>query len=88
MSVIKAQAYGIVAIFIGMVLLFVNQNRLPSFLTDVLVPGYFVVAILNGSLHDHIMRGYILVAVLVDCLLYSMLVLIGLRLIAKRRPLP
>jgi len=83
----KARAYGIAAVSLTMLLLFVNQNRLPSYLMGVLVPGFFVSAILNGSLHDHIMRGYVLVAFLADCLLYSLVVLIGLKLIAKMRSL-
>ncbi len=84
----KTRAYGIAAVGITMLLLFVNQNRLPSYLMDVLAPGFFVAAILNGSLHDHIMLGYVLVAFLADCLLYSLVVLVGLKLITKKRSRP
>ncbi len=84
MSTMKARAYGIASVCIVLLLLFVIENRLPSYLADVLVPGFSIAALLNGSLHDHIMRGYVLVAFFVDCLLYSLVVLIGLKLIAKR----
>jgi len=84
MPTMKARVYGIAIVCIVTLLLFVIENRLPSYLVDVLAPGFFVAALLNGSLHDHIMRGYVLVAFLVDCLLYSLVVLIGLKFIAKR----
>jgi len=64
MPTMKARVYGIAIVCIVTLLLFVIENRLPSYLVDVLAPGFFVAALLNGSLHDHIMRGYVLVAFL------------------------
>jgi hypothetical protein len=81
----KSRAYGVAVVCIVMLLLFMNENRLPSSLLDVISPGFFVAVILNGSLHDHIMRGYLFVALFVDCLLYSLVVLGGLKLFARRR---
>jgi hypothetical protein len=61
------------------ILLFQLYDRLPtalnSVLIDVLSPGFFFTLLINGSLHDRVIPGYVAIAGAFDCILYSLLAL-------------
>ena len=65
-------------------LIFAFASRLPSYIPDyLLLPGFAVANTLNGSLHDHVMRGYLVIGLILNCALYSCVALLGMRLLQK-----
>jgi hypothetical protein len=69
---------------IATALLFFHMDRIRP-LEDNVIPGFWVSMLLDGSLHDHVMRGYTAVALIVDCALYSGIALLIIRL-GNRKP--
>ena len=53
------------------IILFLASDHVPTVLGYLLFPGSFFAILINGSLHDRIMTGYMAVAVAFDCVLYS-----------------
>ena len=67
------------------VLLFASADRLPESFKNFFMPGFFVVVMINGSLHDRIIPGYLILGVFFNCIFYSALALFGIWLFEKLR---
>jgi hypothetical protein len=68
----------------GVVLaLFFLADRLPEFCEHILLPGFLVAAVLNGSFHDRMIPGYLLIGVVANCIFYSGLALVGAELVTR-----
>jgi len=70
----------VVGVTCGLIIfLFLLYDHLPtalnSVLTDVLSPGFFPTLLINGSLHDRVIPGYVAIAAAFDCIFYSLLAL-------------
>jgi hypothetical protein len=71
------------------ILLFLLYDHLPlalnSMLGDALLPGFFFAILINGSLHDRIIPGYVAIAATFDCIFYSALALGVVKLLSLRK---
>jgi hypothetical protein len=67
------------------VLLFASADKLPAVVRNLLIPGFFVALLINGSLHDRVMPGYAALGVAFNCAFYSTLVLTGIELFKRLR---
>lgn len=59
-------------------------DYLPEFARNMLVPGFFLGLLVNGSLHDRVMP-YLIFGFLFNCILYSVIVYCVIRFVEKRR---
>jgi len=64
------------AVCLLVVLLYFFGDKLPAPCGDLLLPGFLPTMWINGSLHDHVMRGYALLGITLNCLFYSAAVLL------------
>jgi len=81
----KTRLLLISAVCFLVVLLYFFGDKLPSPCNDLLLPGFIPVLWINGSLHDHIMRGYALLGILFNCIFYSVLAFLGSGIVARLR---
>jgi hypothetical protein len=64
--------------------LFALGDHLPDFARNMLVPGFFLGLLINGSLHDRVMP-YLIFGLLFNCILYSAIVYCVIRFVEKHR---
>ena len=81
----KSKAYITGLICVLVVLLFLFGDKLPEFLRNLLVPGFFLAAMINGSFHDRIIPAYMVLGVFFNCILYTAMVLLCTHLFRKLR---
>lgn len=81
----KLKIYSILLVCSVVALLFAFGDRVPQVLTSILFPGAFVAVLINGSLHDRIMPGYLLMVVAFNCIFYSVLVIFGITIFKRYR---
>lgn len=81
----KLKIYSILLVCLVVTLLFALSDHLPEALANLLFPGAFVAVLINGSLHDRIMPGYMLLEILFNCIFYSALVVSGITIFEKYR---
>ena len=81
----KIKVFSILFTCAAVVFLFEFGSSLPRFLTNVLLPGFLVVAMINGSFHDRMMPGYAVFGVILDCVFYCTLVSFGIWLLKRLR---
>ena len=81
----KLKIYSILLVCLVVTLLFVFGDHLPQALTSILFPGAFLTVLINGSLHDRMMPGYMFLEILFNCIFYSALVLSGITIFEKYR---
>lgn len=81
----KLKIYSILLVCLVVALVFALGDHLPQVLTDMLFPGAVVAVLINGSLHDRIMPGYLLLVVLFNCIFYSVLVVLGITIFKRYR---
>jgi hypothetical protein len=58
-------------------------DRLPTALSYVLLPGNFLALIINGSLHDRMMPGFLIIAIMFNCTLYSLVAFLATKRLWK-----
>ena len=81
----KLKAYLILLTGAIVVLLWELGDRLPPFLSYLLLPGSFVTVLINGNLHDRVMPGFVILVILLNWIFYSAVVLAVLKLLDKFR---
>jgi hypothetical protein len=85
LSDMKLKIYSILLTCSTVVLFFAFADKLPAFFRTLLLPGFVVAATINGSFHDRLIPGYLILGVFFNCAFYCALVWFGVWLFEKLR---